>query len=419
MSFNPFIEKVPKVEKTFEDWKKLYAKAYNKNEVDPYTKVRIIVANGAEFESVWFSHQFHRHCENNDIRRNLALVRRSEQQQQKRIASLKPIDESLLETTIGYEQVAVDLTVNLASQEADSYVKAALDFALLEDFDHLYRYADLLEMEQGIKAERLVGGYTEIMPGRPTICEHRFPFDDVKRPTTKNGASLLTKLNINIITAAEQQTMNYYMNQGQFYTSDLGRKLFAEIAMIEEQHVTHYGSLLDVKMTWLENLVMHEYTECYLYYSLMMDETDENVKKIWEHHLLQEIAHVQLAAEMLAKYEKTDLAAIVGNGEFPKLLAFTGNSVRNREYVREILKKTISNTAFMENYTNVTKIPDNYEFYKFNNAVNKNVNNVASHNVINSYIAEFGQDYRLSDKTHPVKELRDRTTDNTDIGKNN
>lgn len=72
--------------------------------------------NGTEFESNWFLHQFHRHCLNNDVRRVLASVRRQEQQQQKRIAALKPIDETILETTIGYEQLAVDLTAEMAKK---------------------------------------------------------------------------------------------------------------------------------------------------------------------------------------------------------------------------------------------------------------------------------------------------------------
>ena len=58
--------------------------------------------NGIEVESVMFKHQFHRNCNNNDVRRDLALTRRVEQQQQKRINWLKPIDETALETTIGY-----------------------------------------------------------------------------------------------------------------------------------------------------------------------------------------------------------------------------------------------------------------------------------------------------------------------------
>lgn len=60
-------------------------------------------------------------------------MRRSEQQQQKRISMLKPADETILEHTIGYEQLAVDLTAGLAQMVGDSYVKKALDFALLED----------------------------------------------------------------------------------------------------------------------------------------------------------------------------------------------------------------------------------------------------------------------------------------------
>ena len=166
---NPF-KNLPKDSKiNYSNWNSIAAKPYDKNSTGPYTKTRIILMNGTEFESNWFLHQFNRHCTNNELRRVLAGVRRQEQQQQKRIAGLKPIDETILETTIGYEQLAVDLTAELAKKEPNPFVKAQLDFALLEDFDHLYRYANLLDMEEGVHAERLVGGYTEITPARPTI----------------------------------------------------------------------------------------------------------------------------------------------------------------------------------------------------------------------------------------------------------
>ncbi|MCQ2400201.1 MAG: hypothetical protein MJ072_06820, partial [Clostridia bacterium] len=96
---------------------------------------------------------------------------------QQKLAQLKPLDESTLETTISYEQLAVDLTAEMARKEKNFDVKKALDFALLEDFDHLYRYSDLLEGERHIKAENLVGKYVELMPGRPTISHHRYPAD--------------------------------------------------------------------------------------------------------------------------------------------------------------------------------------------------------------------------------------------------
>lgn len=416
-TINPFEIKPEKINASFRDWKELYQKAYDKNAVDPYTKVRIILMNGTEFEANWFKRQFARHCTNNDLRRELALTRRVEQQQQKAIASLKPVDENLLEHTIGYEQLAVDLTAIMAQNETDQYVKAALDFALLEDFDHLYRFSDLLEMEQGVSGQKLVGSYTEIMPGRPTVSEHRYPFDDVRRYVPNALASPLTKLHTSIITAAEQQTMNYYMNVGTFYTSDLGRKLFAEIAMIEEQHVTQYESLMDSSSTWLEMLLMHEYTECYLYYSMYEDETDENVKALWDRHLTDEIAHLHKAAELLKTYENKDWQQVIPDGKFPMLLSFNDNIENNKAYIRATLKNTVNNAAILEEYTSVDELPENYEFFKYNDRVNGATASVASHRVIEKYISEFGKDYRFEESEHPVPELRDRKRDNTEIGR--
>lgn len=417
MSFNPLDEKPIKSDKWFEDWKKLYPKAYRKNEADPYTKVRIILMNGTEFEQNWFYHNFARHCTDNDLRREIALIRRGEQQQQKRISYLKPLDETVLETAIAYEQLAVDLTALLARREKDPYVKRSLDFALLEDFDHLYRYSDLLEMEMGIKGERLVGGYTEIMPGRPTISEHRYPFDDVRRGITRN-ADLLTKIQTAVITAAEQQTMNYYMNVGTFYSgSDLGRKLFLEIGMIEEQHVTQYESLMDPSATWLECALLHEYVECYLYYSMMQDETDDYIRQIWQTHLAQEISHLHYVADLLKKYEKKDARQLLCGGELPELIAFKKNSEPNKTYIRNIIAKTVNNTAMLEDIVKIKDLPEDYPFFRYNDAVNRTPKEVASHAVIEKYIAEAGTDYRFEEQPHPIKELRDRTVDNTQVGR--
>lgn len=107
------------------------------------------------------------------------------------ISALKPINESDLETAISYEQLAVDLTAILARHVKDDYVKNALNFALLEDFDHLYRYANLLESELGIDANTLTGGYTEITPGRPTVAEPRHPYDEINRRIVKELADPL------------------------------------------------------------------------------------------------------------------------------------------------------------------------------------------------------------------------------------
>lgn len=406
---NPFKEMPQKANLQYENFKALSPKPYDKNTANPYTKTRVILMNGTEFESNWFLHQFNRHCLNNDVRRAIAAVRRQEQQQQKLISGLKPINETILETTIGYEQLAVDLTAEMAQKEKNPFVKAQLDFALLEDFDHLYRYADLLYMEEGARAERLVGSYTEITPGRPTVCEHRHPNDDVRRYINSWQDDLLTRLHVGIITAAEQQTMNFYMNAGAFYHSDTGRKLYAEIAMIEEQHVTGYGSLMDPACTWFESWVMHEYTECYLYFSCYMDECDPYIKQIWYRHFDQELEHLKIACDMLFKYEGREFMSLFSQGaEFPSLLRLKSN----KGYIREVLKD-IRLSGLKEDIIPLKNVPDNADFFKYN----KRVKATASHNVIEKYIKKYGEDYRFEEAPHPEKALRDRKTDNTRIGR--
>jgi rubrerythrin len=410
---NPFNEKPRSIEKTIQNWQQLYPKPYNKREVDPYTKTRIILMNGTEFESNWFSHQFARHVDDNDLRRDLALTRYIEKQQQLKISLLKPCNESILEHTISYEQLAVDLTAELAKRELDCNVKTALDFALLEDFDHLYRYANLLEMEQGIAAEWLVGRYTEIMPGRPTISHHRYPMDNVKRNIDSKNSDVQTVLNTMIITAAEQQTMNYYMNVTNFASSDMGRKLYQEIALVEEEHVTQYESLMDSNATWLEMLLWHEYCECYLYWSCYMTETDPYVKALWEENLSIEITHLHKAAELLKKYEHKDWCEVIKDGEFPAPISLH----ENIDYVRKILGETVQYTSDRETYIRVKDLPKDADFFRFQNTINPTTNIVPSHCVIENFICRRGADYRYQVSPSPVPELRNRREDNTSVGR--
>ena len=64
MSINPFELKAKKTEDTFMSWNELASRPYKKNTVDPYTKTRIILMNGTEYEAVWFGHNFSRKCDN-------------------------------------------------------------------------------------------------------------------------------------------------------------------------------------------------------------------------------------------------------------------------------------------------------------------------------------------------------------------
>lgn len=307
----------------------------------------------------------------------------------------------MLEVTIGFEQVAVDLTAWLARTEPDPYIKQALDFALLEDFDHLYRYANLMEFTEGKKAEAVVKNFTEIMPGRPTMLEHRHPFDSVRNHYGKN-ADPVTKMHVATITAGEQQTMNFYMNVGNRIENKTGRGLYAEIAQIEEQHVSHYESLADPTASWYEMLVLHEYNECYLYYSCMTTEVDDRIKKLWEHHLNDEIEHLRIARELMQKYEKREATELFGS-ELPELVVFQPN----KEYVRDILKNQVDYTAFERQMLPLSRVPDKSRYEQYQQVVNKG--GVPSQLVIEDNIRKNGRDYRIeTEGPHPVEKYRAR-----------
>lgn len=183
--------------------------------------------------------------------------------------------------------------------------------------------------------------------------------------------------------------------------------------MIEEEHVTQYESLKDTNATWLEDLLMHEYTECYLYYSCMETEVDPEIRRIWEQCLTQEIAHLHKAKDLLWEYEHKDWMQVIPCGDFPQILVLRPNI----EYVREIIKTTTGNTQKKECVVPLLQLPPDDKFYWYQNIVNGDVDSVASHNVICQRIMRKGCDYRYEVAPNPLCELRDRRCDNTQLAR--
>src|SRR4051812_10165445 len=177
---------------------------------DAFTRVRVILMNGIESGALRFQHA----CAwvNHDLRLALARIRCVEQHQQTMVNWLLPADQSPLETTIAYEQVAIEVTASLAQNEPDPYLAQVYRFGLLEDFDHLYRYSALLDRLKGLDANNILQSYTDILPGRPTEVEHRHPYDDVRRFYDRGTAAFISKLNAMTLVAGEYQTHDFYMH---------------------------------------------------------------------------------------------------------------------------------------------------------------------------------------------------------------
>ena len=335
MAVNLLTDKGTSIDQQKFTWKDMVQKPISKLNVDAFTRVRIILMNGIESETIRFSHSCARM--NKDLQASLAKVLRKEQHQQTIVNWLLPADQSPLETTIGYEQVAVEVTAALARVEPDPYIAQVLRFGLLEDFDHLYRYSALLDRLQGLDANTITQGYTDIVPGRATVDEHRDPFDDLRDHYDKKTAQPLTKLHAYTILAGEHQTHDYYMHYGPWFADPVARQLYAEIASIEEQHVTQYESIIDPTESWIEKWLLHEANEVYNYYSCVQQEEHPRIKAIWERFLDYELGHLQFAMEVCKQIERRDPAEFLPES-LPEPIAYKSN----REYVRQVLREEVN-----------------------------------------------------------------------------
>jgi hypothetical protein len=334
MSLDLRKEKGIPLEKQAFDWRELVRVPTSKLDDDAFTRVRIILMNGTESEALRFQHACARM--NKDLQLALARVRRIEQHQQTMVNWLLPADLSPLETTIGFEQVAIEVTASVAEHEPDPYLAQVYRFGLLEDFDHMYRFSALMDRVTGADANNILQSYTDILPGRPTVVEHRSPEDDLRECYDRTKAQPISKLNAVTIMGGEHQTHDYYMTIGPMFADPIARQLYAEIASIEEQHVTQYESIIDPAESWLEKWLMHEAAEIYNYYSCLSYETNRQVKEIWQRFLDYELGHFQYVIELFKKYEKRDPAELI-----PETLPQPIEYRSHREFVRNVLNREV------------------------------------------------------------------------------
>ena len=398
MTFNPLEEKGIPVEKQLRSWHDIVGKPYNKNEVDCYTRTRQILMNGIEVEAWNFKHNFMRNCGDLDLKKQIAQTMRVEDMHQTTMNWLGPEDQTILETTLGYEQVAVDLTAWMAQNEPDSYVKETFDFGLLEDFDHLYRYSQWAYLMHGINPNYILKGQTDVIISRPTQFHHNDNRLRLRKSYDKNTAHPQTKVNIYTLVSAEQQTHNYYAEHGFMYGNHTLRETYAEIKDVEEEHVTMYESLIDPTESPYEKLLLHEFTEVCNYYTCYEDEENERIKKIYEEILEHELGHVQAAAKIFKKYENRDPEEVIGNQ-----IVIPNRFLSQKKYVTKILlNETDKRLGANMDYHRLAELPADWKSYDVQEIVNSD--NSPTECVLDLMYVSLGCDIALGAENLKKKE---------------
>jgi hypothetical protein len=121
------------------------------------------------------------------------------------------------------------------------------------------------------------------------------------------------------------------------FADPVARQLYAEIASIEEQHVTQYESICDPDETWLEKWLLHEATEAYNFHSCVEQETNRDVKAIWERMLDYELGQLQHAMRLFAKIDGRDPAAIL-----PERLPEPIEHASQRDFIRKVFAEEVN-----------------------------------------------------------------------------
>lgn len=361
MTFNPLNEKGIPLDKQMKTYDDIVHRPYKREIVDSYTRTRQILMNGIEVESWGHKHHMVRNSDCMEAKRLVSDIRRIEDMQQTTINWLCPANQSVLDTTLGYEQVAVDLTSWLSKNEPDNYVKETYNFGLLEDFDHLYRYSQFAYMMEDTNPNDILHYNTDVMFARPTQYHHNPNRTRIRKSYDKNNTTPQTKVNILTLMSAEQQTHNFYAEHGFMYGAEELRKLYAEISDVEEEHVTMYETLIDPKETMYEKLVLHEFMEVCCYHNCYKDEVDSKIKLIYEEFLAMEIEHLKIACSLLEKKEGKDPAEIIGDRVYD-----TCHFEENQNFVQEIIENEIDKRLDGKmdmGYTTIKNLDDNWEGY--------------------------------------------------------
>ena len=319
-------------------WQEMMHPPYSKLDTDAFTRVRVIVMSALEQEAVSFSHACARG--NRELQRDLALIRRIEQHQRTLLGWLTPSDQSPLENAVAHEQAAIELTAACAAAEPNAYFAQLYRFGLLEDVDQLYRFAALLDRVEGKDANTLLQSYTDILPGRPAALAHRHPHDDVRSSYQRESAALQSKLQAYTMVALKAHTLGYYLVVGPSYADPLGRQLYAELASIEEQHVTQYESIIDATESCLEKWLLHEASEVLGYHGCLISETEPRMRRVWERFLDYELGQLRHVAALFERHERRDAAEILGDGSLcPPAYG------HHRELIRRVLRSEVQLTA--------------------------------------------------------------------------
>lgn len=392
---NPYNEPPRRVGSSLKSWRGLLPAPARR--IDALGRARLTLAAALESEAQGALSALAGETDSETLR-GASLIARVDLEQEISLAALFPrarACEALLTALFMY----AELLSAAAQAEPDARARAAMDFLLPEACDMLYRVANLMSLVYGLSADVILCGQAEVLPGRPCVAAHRHPFDDVHAPLADLRPQTL--LSLTLLRAAARYTA-HTATGAMASRSAKERALCAELTLLLSAHAVQWLSLLGEGGA----LPRHEYAECYLYYSLLAQETDARLHDLYSRSLEAELAHLQKAAALCPG------RAPFPHADFPAPLWLRAS----KGYIRDALR-LVGATVRRGETLPVGALPGGADFFRYQAWMNFDEQAVPSHAVVLAHIQKTGADYRVQIAPHPVETLRCRTADSCHVGR--
>jgi hypothetical protein len=323
--FNSLDHRGIPLERQLDDWRELTFADIDPEQVEPYTRCRVVAMSGVENAAARFDQQLGQLAADPELRGRFELLRSVEARQRQAVAGLLARPQSVLETALTYEEAAVNLDSWLARTEPDQPRRQVYECDALEDFQHVYRYAELVDAIQRRRPSHLVDEVDGMLPDR-------LGAPPPGHPEEPEAPELVSALNAITMLAIEQQSADFYDSVDADLLAPPARPVYREVSWAEREQVDRHQALVDAGPSPWEQLVVREYNECRLYYAFLDQESDPRIRAVWELNLQMELAHLQLAGDLLRRLDGREPAEVVGTGlpDQPGLDA-------NRMYLRQLL----------------------------------------------------------------------------------
>ncbi len=340
-------------------WREMAGVPYSKLDDDAFTRVRVILMNGIEAEALRFSHALRSdepgaaHAPREGPARRAAPADDGELAQPRRSVAARDDDRLRAGRHRGDGQ--------RRAERARSVPRAGLS---LRPARGLRPPLPLLRADGPRRGQGREQHPPELHghPAGPTdrASSTARPRTTSVARTTAATAHPLTKLNALTIVAGEQQTHDYYMTIGPLFADPVARKLYAEIASIEEQHVTQYESIQrprrdDGSRSGCSTRRPRSTTTG----AAARPRTNPRIKAIWERFLDYELGHLQFVKELVQSIENRDPDELLP-AELPDPISYESQ----RDFVREVLENEVDLRASGPDYVPLDEDPERSKEYR-------------------------------------------------------